>query len=260
MRYLGDFPVGGVVYFSFSTQKADGTPATLTDGVLAVRKNATAAALTLDPVPVLAVDFNSVTGLNNVTVDLADADFVAGDYDVCLSAGTVDSVSVVGRVLAHFSIENRFMRGTDDAALAATALDNTVWTDEKAAFVDASIAAIPTGDTFSALPANFSDLAIAVTTGEVTAGNMVDISDLALETTVGGVAAATSALIAALATADGTTGTWLKAMHELEQRSAGKLVIDRALGTIKVYDTNGSSLLFTLTKATDGDIDTITRS
>jgi hypothetical protein len=165
--YLGDYPVDGVVYFSFSSQKADGTPVALTNGAVVVRKNATAAAMTLDPAPVLVADFNTITGLNNVTVDLADADFVAGDYDVCLSAGTVDSVSVIGRVLAHFSIANRFdspwtaakaafvdasiaaipttpMRGTDSAALAATALDNTVWTDAKAAFVDSSLSAMKT--------------------------------------------------------------------------------------------------------------------
>ena len=36
------------------------------------------------------------------------------------------------------------MRGTDSAALAATALTDVTWTDAKAAFIDASIAAIPT--------------------------------------------------------------------------------------------------------------------
>ena len=36
------------------------------------------------------------------------------------------------------------MKGTDDAALAATALSTAVWTNAKAAFVDASINAIPT--------------------------------------------------------------------------------------------------------------------
>lgn len=108
MKYLGDFPLAGVVYFCFNTQQSDGTPITLAGTpAVAVYKNDTATPLTLSPAPVLTVGFNSVVGLHNVKIDLADADFVAGDYSVVISAGTVDGVSVVGRVLAQFSIENR---------------------------------------------------------------------------------------------------------------------------------------------------------
>jgi hypothetical protein len=137
MRYLGDFPLAGAVYFCFSTQKADGTPITLAGTpAVVVRKNDSAAPLALDPAPVLTVDFNGVTGLHNVKVDLADSDFVAGDYDACLSAGTVDGISVAGRVLAHFSVNNRTVATVEnkidtidsnvDAILADTGTDGVV--------------------------------------------------------------------------------------------------------------------------------------
>lgn len=57
----------------------------------------------------LAVDFDGVTGLNNVLIDLSSAAFyaVAADYHVIITQGTIDSVSAVGVVVGSFSIENR---------------------------------------------------------------------------------------------------------------------------------------------------------
>jgi len=104
MSYLGDFPLAGTVEFGFNTRQADGTPITLVGGTLAVYKNAVAGPLTLVPPPVLVVGLNGVTGLHHVTVSLTDADFVAGEYKVVLSAGTVDAIPVAGTVLACFSI------------------------------------------------------------------------------------------------------------------------------------------------------------
>lgn len=110
MQYLGDYAEDyATLNFKFSTHKADGTPATLsgTPAISVYKANGTTqstAGITL------SVDFDSVTGLNNVLIDLsADAFYaVANDYQVVITTGTVDSVSVVGTVLAHFSIENRF--------------------------------------------------------------------------------------------------------------------------------------------------------
>lgn len=69
----------------------------------------------------LTVDFDAVTGLNNVNVDLsADAFYETGeDYELVITTGTVDGNSVVGYVIAEFSIENRYARGTDSAATEA---------------------------------------------------------------------------------------------------------------------------------------------
>ena len=110
MQYLGDYAEDyATLNFKFSTHKADGTPATLsgTPAISVYKANGTTqstAGITL------TADFDSVTGLNNVLIDLsADAFYaVASDYQVVITTGTVDSVSVVGTVLAHFSIENRF--------------------------------------------------------------------------------------------------------------------------------------------------------
>jgi len=110
MKYLGDYAEDyATLNFKFSTHKADGTPIALagSPAVSVYKANGTTqstAGITL------SVDFDSITGLNNVLIDLsADAFYaVANDYQVVITTGTVNSVSVVGTVLAHFSIENRF--------------------------------------------------------------------------------------------------------------------------------------------------------
>jgi hypothetical protein len=117
MQYLGDYAEDyATLNFKFSTHKADGTPIALagTPVVSVYKANGTTqstAGITL------SVDFDSVTGLNNVLIDLsADAFYAVGnDYSVVITTGTVNSVSVVGTVLAHFSIENRFESQTGDA-------------------------------------------------------------------------------------------------------------------------------------------------
>jgi len=115
MQYLGDYAEDATLNFKFSTHKADGTPIALagTPAISVYKANGTTqstAGVTL------TTDFDSVTGLNNVLIDLsADAFYaVANDYQVVITTGTVDSVSVVGTVLAHFSIENRYELQTGD--------------------------------------------------------------------------------------------------------------------------------------------------
>lgn len=145
MRQLGDYNEDAqYVDFKFPTTQADGTPITLagSPAVSVYKKNDTTqstAGVTL------TVDFDSVTGMHHVRIDLnADAFYETGaDYDVVITAGTVDGVSVVGRVIAGFSIAHRVMRGTDNAALASvlgTPTGADIATD--IANVDAAIAAL----------------------------------------------------------------------------------------------------------------------
>jgi hypothetical protein len=54
-------------------------------------------------------------------------------------------------------------------------------------------------------------------------------------------------------------GSFGKAIYEMIQREAGNLEIDREAGTIKVKEPDGT-LLYTLTMATVGSIDTLLRS
>ncbi len=48
--------------------------------------------------------------------------------------------------------------------------------------------------------------------------------------------------------------------NEINQSMNGKVVIDREASTFKVYDTDGVTLLFTVTKTTAGSVDTLTRT
>ena len=50
-------------------------------------------------------------------------------------------------------------------------------------------------------------------------------------------------------------------LKEVNQSLNGaKCVVDRAASTFKVYDTDGTTLMFTITKATIGNVDTLTRT
>lgn len=56
-------------------------------------------------------------------------------------------------------------------------------------------------------------------------------------------------------------GSFGKIINEINQSLNGaKIVIDRAASTFKVYDTDGETLMFTITKATVGNVDTLTRT
>lgn len=127
--YLGNYTEDYAdLNFKFTTRDASGAPTTLsgTPAVSVYKSNDTTqstAGVTL------TADFDSVTGLNNVKVDLsADAFYAVGeDYAIVITAGTVDSNSVVGEVVATFSIENRF----DEADMVAIGGDAQSATDLK---------------------------------------------------------------------------------------------------------------------------------
>ncbi len=129
MRYLGDFKASDVLDFKFSTHTAAGAPATLSGTpAVSVYKGNNATQSTSGVT--LSTDFDSVTGLNNVRIDTSqDGTFYAAgsEFDVVITTGTVDSVSVVGYVLAHFSIANRTANAIAAGAITATAIaDNAI--------------------------------------------------------------------------------------------------------------------------------------
>ena len=127
MNYLGDYTQNyATLNFKFTTRAATGGPSALTGGAVNVYKaNSTTES---NAGVVLTADFDGVTGLNNVLIDLSANAFyaVANDYAVVLTAGTVDGVSVAGEVLATFSVQNRYMRGTDGANVVAPATPTNV--------------------------------------------------------------------------------------------------------------------------------------
>src|SRR5687768_13858906 len=107
--YLGDFDAGAIIDFKFCTVGTTGAPTVLagTPGITIYKNNGDVQdsdGITLTP------SFDSVTGMNHVRIDTsADATFYANgnDFQVIISAGTVGGVSVVGYVIAHFSLRNR---------------------------------------------------------------------------------------------------------------------------------------------------------
>ncbi len=117
----GDVTPGKVVRFTFSSHKADGTPVTLLGTpAISVYKGASTTESTAGVT--LTVDFDNRTGLNLVAVDTsADGTFYAAgnDFSVVLTAGAVDSISVVGTKVNDFSISNR-------SALRPTTADRTL--------------------------------------------------------------------------------------------------------------------------------------
>lgn len=113
--YLGDFAEDATVHFLWSSFDADGGSITRTvDGTISVYKDN---GLTQSTAGITeAEDFDGVTGIHSCTIDLsADAFYATGsNYSVVLSGATIDG-ETVNAVLREFSIENRFMRGTDGA-------------------------------------------------------------------------------------------------------------------------------------------------
>jgi hypothetical protein len=103
MVNLGDRAVGSTLSFLFNTHKADGTPITLAGTpVISVYKNSVTQTTTG---VTLTVDYDSRTGMHQVIIDTSDAFYATGnDFNVVITTGTVNSISVVGSVVAKFSI------------------------------------------------------------------------------------------------------------------------------------------------------------
>ena len=129
MTYLGDYAEDyPTLNFKFTTRDVQGAgspPFALASGVISVYSGNSTTQSTAGIV--LTTPFDSVVGLNHVLIDLsADAFYAVGtDYQVVITTGTVNSISVVGEVVAHFSIENRLISLAAINAEMDTALRTT---------------------------------------------------------------------------------------------------------------------------------------
>ncbi len=107
MAHLGDFDTSAVVYGKFTTYRPS-TGATFTLGgtpALSVYKDNSTTQSTTGVT--LTADFDSVTGLNHFAIDTsADGTFYSAGsfFDIVITTGTVDSVSVTGSVVGSFTI------------------------------------------------------------------------------------------------------------------------------------------------------------
>lgn len=126
MNYLGDFAEDATVYLQFTTNDRQGAavaPSTAFEAadVLIYKNNGATQKATTNGITMTS-PFDSVTGLHALTIDTSvdtgDTGFWAtgSDYICVLSPDeTVDAQTVVS-VIGSFSIQNRYMRGTDSAA------------------------------------------------------------------------------------------------------------------------------------------------
>lgn len=121
-KYLGDFSASTVIDFKFTTfRPSTGAPFTLAGSpVISVYKDDSTTQSTAGVT--LTVDFDSVTGLHHVRITTAtDGTFYAngGEFECVITAGTVDSVSVVGSCIGRFTLRSQ-------ASLYPTTAGNTL--------------------------------------------------------------------------------------------------------------------------------------
>lgn len=108
MSYLGDISLGDTIDFKFTTVTTTGAPTTLASSpVISAYPDNSTTQLTAGIT--LSVDFDSVTGLNNVRVVASNGNgYAAGsNYALVITTGTVGGTSVVGYVIGEFSIQAR---------------------------------------------------------------------------------------------------------------------------------------------------------
>lgn len=106
--YFGDFRLGDTLDIKFTTRQISGAPFTLAGSpVISAYPGNSVTQLTAGIT--LTVDFDAVTGYNNVRVVASGGNgyATATNYDLCITTGTVNGVSVVGESIGSFSIENR---------------------------------------------------------------------------------------------------------------------------------------------------------
>lgn len=151
--YFGDIRLGDTLDIKFTTRQISGAPFTLggTPVISAYPANSTTQ---LTAGITLSVDFDSVTGYNNVRVVASGGNgyLTATNYDLCITTGTVNSVSVVGESIGSFSIENR------SALMPATAARTLVV--DAAGLADAN--AVKLGPTGSGTALTARDIGLSV--------------------------------------------------------------------------------------------------
>lgn len=192
MSYYGDIAEDATIRVGFNTNAADGTPTTLSGTpAISIYKQGSTTESTAGVT--LTVDYDSRTGYNVVVIDTsADAFYETGkDYQVVITTGTVDSVSVVGVVVASFSIENR-PASTGGAPSAADVAD-AVWDEALSGHTTAGTAgkqladAASAGDPWAtALPGSYTSGQAGYIIGNSIPAILTDTNELQTDWTNGG--------------------------------------------------------------------------
>jgi hypothetical protein len=108
MAYIGDFALESTFDTKFTTVTTTGAPTTLA-GTPVISAYVGNDVVQLTAGITLSVDFDGVTGLHNVRVVATSGNgyATASNYQLVITTGTVGGTSVVGYVVAEFSIEAR---------------------------------------------------------------------------------------------------------------------------------------------------------
>lgn len=176
MPYFGNIATSTVLDIKFTTLGVSGAPQTLagSPAISVYKSNSTTETTTG---VTLTVDFDSRTGLNHVRVDTStDGTFyTAGtEFDIVITAGTVDGISAVGIVVGHFSIQNRYQDKTGYSLSQSFPSNFSALAITVGGAVTAGTVSDNTGYSLSqSFPSNFSSLAIDGS-GQVTTGTVVD--------------------------------------------------------------------------------------
>lgn len=166
-QYHGDIRLGDTLDIKFTTRQISGAPFTLAGSpvISAYPANSTTQ---LTAGITLSVDFDSVTGLNNVRVVASGGNgyLTATNYELVITTGTVNSVSVVGECIGSFSIENR-------SALMPTTAARTLVVDA-AGIADANM--VKAGPTGSGTAQTARDLGASVLLSSGTGTGQLDFT------------------------------------------------------------------------------------
>ena len=116
MSFIGDFALGSTFDTKFCTVTTTGAPTTI-GGTWAISIYVDNSLTQLGPATVatpaagitITLDFDGITGMHNVRVVATSGNgYAAGsNYQIMVSTGTVGGTSIVGYVVAEFSIEAR---------------------------------------------------------------------------------------------------------------------------------------------------------
>lgn len=121
-KHLGDYDASAAIYAKFTTYRPSTGAAFTLAGTPAVSVYKDDSVTQSTAGVTLAADFDGVTGLNHVTIDTsADGTFYSAGshFEIVITAGTVDGVSVVGSCVASFSLRK-------DSALKPTTAGRTL--------------------------------------------------------------------------------------------------------------------------------------
>jgi hypothetical protein len=161
MTYLGDYTLEDTIDFKFTTRDPTTmAPFALQGGAVAAYVGNSVTQITAGIT--LTTNFDGIEGLNHVRIVATNANGYASgsDYDIVITSGVVDSVSVVGEVIGRFTLSRSaaavdLANGTDGLTALKAVIDSILV--DTGTTLDGKIDAILV-DTGTSLPADIAAL------------------------------------------------------------------------------------------------------